>query len=423
MEIALIFTGALIFFSLIFNALFEKTRVPNVLFLLFVGLLIGPVFNLVSPEDLGRLGKIFTTITLIVILYESGTRLKFEGIGTAIGPASLLTIFNFLVPVAVGMAVGYFGLGLELLPSAFLGACVGSISTPIILPMLRQLKLGKKAENVVFLECALSDIVCLIGALALLDAMDSGSFSISDTIKHMAISLLFATSIGLAVGYFWTNIRRYVVTKLKNSMFTSFALAFMLYGFCELLGVNGGMAVLSFGFILGNINDLSDILEKRSSLGKDFIKRKNPMLLMEDERNFYSEIAFIFKTFFFVYIGMSIRLSESEHIVMGILFISLMFIVRIPSIALFCRKGYSPRDRRIMSILNPKGLVSAVLASMPLQLAVTEQEIRTGEVIQNIGYASVMFSIIIFSLLIFLVEKFDKKDNSDRTQNEGNLQS
>ena len=110
---------------------------------------------------------------------------------------------------------------------------------------------------------------------------------------------------------------------------------------------------------------------------------------------------------------MSIRLSEYAHIIMGIIFIVVMFIVRIPSILLFCRNGYSSRDKRIMSILNPKGLVSAVLASLPLQLAVTEEQIRTGEVIQNIGYASVMFSIIIFSLLIFLVEKFDKKPNSN----------
>jgi NhaP-type Na+/H+ or K+/H+ antiporter len=168
--------------------------------------------------------------------------------------------------------------------------------------------------------------------------------------------------------------------------------------------------------MLGNIDELSDLLEKRAP-EKNFIKRKNPVLLMQDEKNFYSEIAFIFKTFFFVYIGMSIRLSEWSHIIMGILFISLMFVVRIPSITLFCRKGYSSRDRRIMSILNPKGLVSAVLASMPLQLAVTDEQIRTGEVIQNIGYASVMFSIIIFSLLIFLVEKFDKKENADISEN------
>lgn len=411
MEITLIFIGALIFFSLIFNALFEKIRIPNVLFLLFVGLLIGPVFNLVDSDDLGKLGKIFTTITLIVILYESGTRLRLGGLSEAIGSATLLTVFNFFVPVIIGMLIGYWGLGLELLPSAFMGACVGSISTPVILPMLKQLQLGKKAENVIFLECALSDIICLVGALALLDAMESGSFSISYTIKYMAISLLFATSIGIVIGYIWTGIRRLVITRLKNNMFSSFALSFIIYGFCELIGVNGGMAVLSFGFVLGNIDELSNALEKRIP-DNNFIKRRKPMLLMEDEKNFYSEMVFIFKTFFFVYIGMCIKLSEHTHIIMGIAFIALMFIVRIPSIALFCRNGYSMRDKRIMSILNPKGLVSAVLASLPLQIAVTEAQVRTGEIIQNIGYASVMFSIIIFSLLIFLVEKFDKKTNS-----------
>lgn len=406
MEIALIFIGALIFFSLTFNALFEKTRVPSVLFLLLVGLLIGPVFEIVAPEDLGRMGRIFTTVTLIVILYESGTRLHIGDIGKAIGTATLLTLFNFLVPVAVGMVIGYFMLGLDLLPSAFMGACVGSISTPVILPMLKQLKLGEKAGNVIFLEAALSDIVCLIGTLALLDAMSNGSFSVSQTVKHMIISFVFATAIGVTVGYAWMIVRRFVVTNLKNNLFTSFALAFIVYGISELLGINGGMAVLALGFMVGNIGELSNALEKRRP-EKNFIKRKDPMLLMEDERNFFSEMVFIFKTFFFVYIGMSIRLTEPSHILIGLLFISIMFVARIPSITLFCRKGFSSRDKRIMSILTPKGLVSAVLASLPLQVAVTVEELRVGEVIQNIGYASVLFSIIIFSVLIFLVKRFD----------------
>lgn len=419
MEIALIFIGVLIFFSLIFNALFEKTRVPNVLFLLLIGLLIGPVFNLVSPDDLGRLGRIFTSITFIVILYESGTRLHFSDLGKAIGTSSLLTIFNFFVPVVVGMAVGYFGLGLDLLPSAFMGACVGSISTPIILPMLKQLKLGKKAESVIFLECALSDIVCLLGALALLDAMESGSFSITQTLKYMITSSVLAIVLGFIIGYIWMGLRSIVISKLKNSLFTAFALAFIIYGFCEYIGINGGMAVLSFGFVVGNIDEFSVMLKKRIPQ-KKILKLNAPVLLTQDEQNFYSEIVFIFKTFFFVYIGMSIKLSESAHMLMGIVFIVLMFIVRVPSIALFCRKGYSSRDRRIMSILNPKGLVSAVLASLPLQVAITEQEIRTGEIIQNIIYGSVMFSIIIFSLLIFLFEKFDKQTQGDEVKNVGN---
>lgn len=402
----MIFIGALIFFSLTFNALFEKTRVPSVLFLLLVGLLIGPVFEIVAPEDLGRMGRIFTTVTLIVILYESGTRLHIGDIGKAIGTATLLTLFNFLVPVAVGMVIGYFMLGLDLLPSAFMGACVGSISTPVILPMLKQLKLGEKAGNVIFLEAALSDIVCLIGTLALLDAMSNGSFSVSQTVKHMIISFVFATAIGVTVGYAWMIVRRFVVTNLKNNLFTSFALAFIVYGISELLGINGGMAVLALGFMVGNIGELSNALEKRRP-EKNFIKRKDPMLLMEDERNFFSEMVFIFKTFFFVYIGMSIRLTEPSHILIGLLFISIMFVARIPSITLFCRKGFSSRDKRIMSILTPKGLVSAVLASLPLQVAVTVEELRVGEVIQNIGYASVLFSIIIFSVLIFLVKRFD----------------
>lgn len=407
----MIFIGTLIFVSLIFNHLFERTKVPNVLFLLIIGLLIGPVFHLVSPDDLGRLGRVFTSVTLIAILYESGTRLHIYDLTKAVGAGSMLAVLNFIIPIGVGIGIGHYALGMDLLPSAFLGACVGSISTPIVLPMLNQLGLGEKAKNIIFIEAAMSDVICLVGTLALLDAITIGSFNAAMTLQQMVISFVLGTSIGLVAGLFWMGMRRAIVTKIQNSKFTSFALAFILYGGCEMLNINGGMAVLAFGFMMGNVDKFSDMLEKYFP-EKNFIRRKNPLLLEMDERNFFQEIVFILTTFFFVYIGMSIQLYEPDLILVGLVFISIMFVVRIPTIMLLGRKGLAVRDKVIMSILTPKGLVSAVLASLPLQHAVTEQQVRDGQVIQSIGYASILFSIVIFSLLIFGFEKATGKKRS-----------
>jgi cell volume regulation protein A len=41
-----------------------------------VGLAIGPAFGLITPTQLGDSGPIFTTITLILILFRGGTRLN-----------------------------------------------------------------------------------------------------------------------------------------------------------------------------------------------------------------------------------------------------------------------------------------------------------------------------------------------------------
>ena len=45
--------GLIIFAAHFFTALFERTRVPDVLPLIFIGILIGPLFGIVSPDDFG----------------------------------------------------------------------------------------------------------------------------------------------------------------------------------------------------------------------------------------------------------------------------------------------------------------------------------------------------------------------------------
>ena len=44
--------GFIIFAAHFFTALFERTRVPDVLPLIFIGILIGPLFGILSPDDL-----------------------------------------------------------------------------------------------------------------------------------------------------------------------------------------------------------------------------------------------------------------------------------------------------------------------------------------------------------------------------------
>ena len=43
--------GLIIFAAHFFTALFERTRVPDVLPLIFLGILIGPLSGILSPDD------------------------------------------------------------------------------------------------------------------------------------------------------------------------------------------------------------------------------------------------------------------------------------------------------------------------------------------------------------------------------------
>ena len=360
-SVVIIALGLLIFFSHTFNALFVKTRIPNVLLLMLIGLVVGPVLHLISPADLGQFGSVFTTITLIVILFESGTNLNPQTLRQSIGKATLLTILNFVCVMVIAFLVGRFLLDLTLLHCLFLGAAVGGTSSAVVVSMLSQVKPGPKAEMILFLESALSDIVCLIVALAVLSGIQTGAISVGAMFKTMGIAMLASLLAGVVVGTIWLVVLKKWLSHIKNSMFTSFALAFIIYGTCETIGWNGGLAVLAFGLTLSNIGS-AKFMRQLFAIGEE-------SGLNQQERNFYSEIVFVLQTYFFVYIGVSIQLGNIWHLVVGALIVALIFALRPLTAKTMGRKDMDGRDHKLMAALGPKGLVGAVLASLPLQYA------------------------------------------------------
>lgn len=396
--ISVLFLGLLIFFSHLFNAFFDKTKIPNVFLLLLIGIAVGPVAGLVTPEDFGGVGGIFTTITLIVILFESGTNLKFSEIKKSIGSAFLLTIVNFILSLGVStVAVFYLTSLKELgtdgwLAAGFFGAIIGGTSSAVVIPIVKQLGLREKGKAILVLESALSDVLCLIVGLALLESMKFQQLEISPLLNKMWQAFLFALIIGIAAGFVWALVLQ-ISERLKDSMFSTLAFAFIVYGLVETMGLNGGIATLAYGIMLGNS---STIFNK--GIIKKWFSFEN-VGLEENEKNFYSEIVFILQTYFFVYIGISIKLGNPGAYALALLLVVMIIALRPISMYFIRKRDIIRKDKIIMSIMSPKGLVPAVLASIPAFMG-----LKGGEVIQDLGYAVVFVSILICSLLVIILD-------------------
>jgi NhaP-type Na+/H+ or K+/H+ antiporter len=227
----------------------------------------------------------------------------------------------------------------------------------------------------------------------------------------MGVSMLFAIFMGIVFGVAWFLVLRKFLSTMKNSMFTTFALAFIIYGLAESMGLNGGLAILAFGITVGNVGHVSFI--------QSFIYEEESVELRDTEKNFYGEIVFILQTYFFVYIGMSMQLNNMLHILVGLVFVALSFSGRIATVGLINRGEFERRDTRLMRTLGPKGLVAAVLASLPLQRAMSatggvmpigldmeaEEMMRSALAIQNVAYSVVLISIVICSLMVIFGER------------------
>ena len=390
--LAIAFIGALIFGAHLFVGMFSRTRVPDVLLLIVIGLILGPVTHLVSPAQFGIVGPVFTTVTLVFILFESGTELQIGTLRSAFGGALVLAGLNFVVTAAVVAVAAWKVAHLGPMISLMLGAMLGGTSPAIVVPLSAQLKMGRESAAILFLESAVSDVLSIVIALALLDGERVGAVQWGPVAGTILSSFLFAAVLGALGALFWSNLLSRIRT-LQNGMFTTVAFVFLIFGITELLGYSGVIAALVFGIGLGNHAWHGALLSKK-------FPAHTPVGLNERERAFFAEIVFLLKTFFFVYIGLSIQFRNLWWITFGLTVALLIFIFRIPVVRFGVHKSLPKSDACRMAAMAPKGLAAAVLASLPLQ-----QGLPGGDLIQNSTYAVVLFSVILTSLLVFLQDK------------------
>lgn len=387
--------GLLVFMAHVFAEVFSRKKVPDVLLLITIGLLIGPVLNIVNPNHLGLVGPVFTTITLVTILFEGGTELRIDVLRSSLKGTSLLTNLNFFVSMIVVGLLGWLFLDMEPLISFMLGAIVGGTSSAVVIPLVRQLNISKNSRTILILESAFSDVLCIIFALAFIEAIQLGHIKVGTTVGQILASFILATIMGFLGAFFWSVVL-HRIRNIKNSIFTTPAFVFIIYGISEILGYSGAISVLAFGIGLAN-NDLI----KGTAFSKYFARE--PDSLNETERILFGEAVFLLKTFFFVYIGISIQLSDWVPMLIGLIITIILFLLRIPIVRAsmpISKEKQSTVDLMFMSAMVPKGLAAAVLATIPLQ-----QGIAGGELIKNIVFSVVLFSIIFTSVLIPLLEK------------------
>ena len=388
----IVFVGVLVFLAHIFTAVFSRTRVPDVLLLIIIGICVGPVLGLVSPADFGAVGSVLTTITLIIILFESGTALELMSLRSAVGGAMALAAVSFFLSMGAVAGLALWLTDLEFIPAFILGAIVGSISEAIVIPMVKQLRMRKDSQTMLSLESSVNDVLSIVITIALVEAYLLGEFHLAAVTGKLIAAFLVAAVFGVAGAFIWSRLLNRIHA-IKNAMFTTAAFAFIIFGVAEILGFSGAIAALAFGITIGNVESIRFYIFRRPQASET-------EGLNASEKAFFSEVAFLLKTFFFVYLGISLELISGWFIQLALILTAVIFLLRIPAVKVTVRNSIPARDASIVAIMVPKGLAAAVLAIIPLQAGIVG-----GELIKNVTYGVVLSSIVFTAIMLLLLEK------------------
>jgi cell volume regulation protein A len=389
MSTTILIIGLMLFFAHFLSLQFSKTNIPDVLVLMLVGIVVGPLTGVVTPDDFGKIGSLIATIALVVILFEGGTSLNLDVLGKSLGTTGLLAMISFVLTAVIIASIGMVTLGLELLPAVLLGITLGNTSSSVVIPMVNSLKMSNKPATVLVLESALTDVLSIVGVFALLQMHRQGGVEAGGLVGSVLASLLFAAVIGVLGGIGWLLVLG-KVRDFPNTISSTLAYVFIVYGLTEMLHFSGAIAALALGVSLTNFQKFN--LYRIPNVDKNIVP------LNEIDLAFYSEAVFLLKTYFFVYLGISIHFS---NVLQGVAAVSMILTVYAMRLVLtryiFRDPIYSLRDAAFTSMMAPKGLAAAVLASLPLNYGVAG-----GDVIRDTTYMVVLVSITFTALLVMV---------------------
>ena len=375
-HVILLAAGVVIFLGVAGESFFKKTGIPDVAFLMIFGVIIGPVLGIIQPEAVIEVVPYFAALALIIIMFDGGLHLDIKHIVKTAHFSVTLAVFGFILSVVIITLAAHYALGWLWLESILLASIVGGSSSAIVFGLVRNIKISEEVKSMLSFESALTDILAMIVAFILFEAVLIGHFDIQTLQETLGRAVVVGLVLGFGVGIPWM----YVSTKLGNAQHAymlTLGILFVLFFLANEFGESGALTALVFGLMLGNKRHLSRIL-----------KFKLPKIEADDPT--HNQLTFLVRSFFFVFVGLMASFGQIEYVVFGILVTIVVFGGRIFVGKITLTKRFSKLDRAVTNSMIPRGLAAAVLATYPVTMGLSNAE----------AYTQIIFFIILSSVII-----------------------
>ena len=372
--------------------IFARTQVPDVVWLILAGVILNAT-GLVDPSALDDVLPLFAALTLIIILFEGGSKLVVQDLVKSAPRASILAVLSFILSTAVvtvmvlgGVAIGMLPESWGLMHGIMIGAMLGGSSSLIVMPSMELAKVEEKVANLVGLESALTDALCVVVTVAMIGILapgGNGDATAGATAAVLGKSFGIALLIGVVSGWVWMPIMARMRGNPHAYPVTLAALLF-LYVAVDQSGGSAAMGILAFAVIVGNADTLMRLVGFRAA-------DDGPVELDADLRTVHTQISFIIKSFFFTFIGLKLTPPWSLLMAGVVLGIGLL-VARVPAVQTVARGDFTDPDRQLITVSLPRGMAAGVLATLPAQAG-----IEGTQDLPSMVFAAVVTSIAIFA--------------------------
>ena len=352
------------------EVLFKKTRIPEVMILIVIGLIIAQTKLLPSSyiDTLRGLTPLFGSIALITIMYDGGKIIKLDK-SLPSGLGYLLALADTVLPAIAMAAIMYFVFHWQLIYGAILGTMLGETSTIMIAPLIKRLNISSKLYNMMLVEATFNSVFSILIFYLLLSVLGGTSMTAVNYAQYALTYISVAVMVGILGGFGWLFVQSF--SKGARGYLATIAIAFLLYAFVSFFNGAAVITVLIYAIIIGN-----------SKIFNNYFKFNDNT--ETESSDVEQQIEFLVRTFFFVLLGL-IAYVSLYYFIFAVAITGILIILRKIEISAMMRK-YDSRYKELALSLIPRGLTAAVLGSIYLS--------------SGYAYANTMFYIVFMVIII-----------------------
>jgi cell volume regulation protein A len=339
-------------------------HVPEIVFLLGLGALLGPSALDVIDVPLDSLAaQLVFTLGVSTILFYGGLNLSLEILRKVWVSLGLLSVLGVIVTAVITGAAAALVFGLPFEQGLLIGAVLSPTDPAILIPLFIGSRLRAKVAQTVVAESAFNDPTGAVLALAIAGALVSGENSLTGPAGDFVGQLALSTAGGVLAGIVLSaaiSSRRTGIWR-ESAAIAVLAVVAMSYVSLDFAGGSGYLGAFLAGLIVGNMK----------MLGLSMHDEHNRDLLITTR-----SLADIVTIFVFVLVGVNLPFHElGAELLPALAVVAVLLLVARPiTVAICClpdrRSRWSRSELAFVCWTRETGVVPAALVGVLAALAV-----------------------------------------------------
>ena len=372
-------------FGILGGIIFNKIRLPKLVWYIILGILIGPSVLNIIDNTLIKCSSTLRQIALVIILTRSGLSLDINNL-KKIGRSAVLMCFIPATFEIIGVVIlGPLLLNISFTESLLLGSVLAAVSPAIVVPRMIKLINKKYGEEnhvpeLVLAGASCDDIYVIILFYSFKSLVSTSAFN-GWNLLQIPLSIISGVLLGIIVGIIVKKIIKHI--KL-NKLFIVLI-----------------MLLLSFGMLLleSYLKPYFSISSLLSIIIMALIISINKTNQVKEIQKTYNNLWKIFEILLFVLVGVATNIdyafSQNGLIILGIIIIALVF-RSIGVIVCLIATSYSKKEKLfIVFSYLPKATVQASIGAIALQ-----EGLGCGNIILTAAVISILFTAPLGAILI-----------------------